>query len=132
MTEIRTVLQRVAPRKHSTYTHFQKDRNCEVCLRTKITRALCRQRNGEAVPRSHKFGDSITADHKVLSEEGGSRNNHRYSVVVQEWTTQWIQSYPCFNENFSGGPKEFTKSFSSRRKSRKLFFRQFIGIWQIL
>ena len=25
--------------KHSLYTHFPKDRNCEICERTKITRA---------------------------------------------------------------------------------------------
>ena len=54
--------------KHSVYTHFPKDRNCEICKRTKITRATCRRRNGEAVPRAEKFGDLITADHKVLSE----------------------------------------------------------------
>ena len=37
--------------KHNVYTHFPKDRNCEICKRTKITRAPCRRRNGEAVPR---------------------------------------------------------------------------------
>ena len=26
-------------RKHSINTHFPKDRNCDVCLRTKMTRA---------------------------------------------------------------------------------------------
>ena len=25
--------------KHSVYTHFPKDQNCEICKRTKITRA---------------------------------------------------------------------------------------------
>ena len=25
--------------EHSVYTHFPKDRNCEICQRTKITRA---------------------------------------------------------------------------------------------
>ena len=54
--------------KHSVYTHFRKDRNCEICIRTKITRARCRRRNGGAVPRAEKFGDLITADHKVLSD----------------------------------------------------------------
>ena len=54
--------------KHSVYTHFHKDRNCEICKRTKITRAPCRRRNGEAVPRAVNFGDLITADHKVLSD----------------------------------------------------------------
>ena len=81
--------------KHSVYTHFPKDRNCEICRRTKITRAPCRRRNGGAVPRAENFGDLMTADHKVLSEESESRNNHRYAVVVQDSTTQWNQTYPC-------------------------------------
>ena len=63
--------------KHSVYTHFPKDRNCEICQRTKITIAPCRRRNGGAVPRAENFGDLITADHKVLSEGCESRNNHR-------------------------------------------------------
>ena len=79
---------------HSVYTHFPKDRNYEICKRTKITRAPCRRRNGEAVPRADKFGDLITADHKVLSDNCESRNNHRYAVVVQDLATQWIQAYP--------------------------------------
>ena len=54
--------------KHSVYTHFPKDRNCEICKRTKITRAPCRRRNGGAVPRAENFGDLITGYHKVLSE----------------------------------------------------------------
>ena len=69
--------------KHSVYTHFPKDRNCEICQRTKITRAPCRRRNGEAVPRA-EIGFLITADLKVLSDNCESRNNHRYAVVVQD------------------------------------------------
>ena len=41
--------------KHGYETHFSKDRNCETCQRTKITRAPCRRRNGGAVPRAEKF-----------------------------------------------------------------------------
>ena len=81
--------------KHSVKTHFPKDRNCEICQRTKITRAPCRRLIGGAVPRAEKFGDLITADHKVLSDNCESRNNHRYAVVVLDLATQWIQSYPC-------------------------------------
>ena len=81
--------------KHNVHTHFPKDRNCEIRKRTKITRAPCRRRNGEAVPRAVNFGDLITADHKVLSDNCESRNNHRYAVVVQDLATQWIQAYPC-------------------------------------
>ena len=40
-------------------------------------------------------GDLKTADHKVLSDNCESRNNHRYAVVVQDLATQWIQAYPC-------------------------------------
>ena len=73
--------------KHNVHTHFPKDRNCEICKRTKITRAPCRRRNGEAVPRAVNFGDLTTADHKVLSDNCESRNNHRYAVVVQALST---------------------------------------------
>ena len=38
----------------------QKTENCEVCLRTKMTRAPCRRRTGEAVPRAETFCDLIT------------------------------------------------------------------------
>ena len=74
--------------KHSVYTHFPKDRTCEICQRTKITRAPSRR-------RAEIFGDLITADHKVLSEGCDCRNNHGNAVVVQDLVTQWIQSYPC-------------------------------------
>ena len=67
---------------HNIHTHFPKDRNCETCQRTKITRAPCRRRIGRVVLRAEIFGDLITADHKVLSEGCESRNNHRYAVVV--------------------------------------------------
>ena len=108
--------------KHNVYTHFPKDRNCEICKRTKITRAPCRRRNGEAVLRAVNFGDLITADHKVLSDNCESRNNHRYAVVVQDLATQWIQAYPCKNktsqetqrslQNVPGTPKGSQRSFT--------------------
>ena len=62
--------------KHSVYTHFPNDQNCQICQRTKITRAPCRRRIGGAVLRAENFGDLITADLKVLSDNCESRNNH--------------------------------------------------------
>ena len=47
--------------KHSVCTHFPKDRNCEICQRTKITRAPRRRRRGGAVPRAENFGDLINS-----------------------------------------------------------------------
>ena len=48
--------------KHNVFSLFPKDRNCEIFKRTKITRAPCRRRNGEAVPRAANFGDLITVE----------------------------------------------------------------------
>ena len=60
----------------------------------------------EDVPRAEHFGDLITADHQILSEEGESRTNHRFAVVVQDLATQWLQSYPCKTKNFPEDPEE--------------------------
>ena len=104
-----TTKRRADLEKHSVHTHFPQDRNCEICQRTKITRAPCRRRNGEAAPRAENFGDFITAGHKVLSDNCESRNNHWSAVVVQDLATQWIQAYPCKNKNFTRNPEKLAK-----------------------
>ena len=88
--------------KHSIFSHFPKDRNCDICSRPKIARASCRRRTwysraqsgnilmSEAVAdhkllsviRNNQYAD--LADHKVLIEGCESRNNHRYAAVEQE------------------------------------------------
>ena len=107
--------------KHSVYTHFPKNRNCEICKRTKITRAPCRRRNGEAVPRAVNFGDLITADHKVLSDNCESRNNHRYAVVVQDLATQWIQAYPCKTKTSQEKQRSLQKFLEPDRKPKVIY-----------
>ena len=107
--------------KHSVYNHFLKDRNCEICQRTKITRAPCRRRNGGAVPRAQKFGDLITADHKVLSDNCESRNNHRYAVMVQDLATQWIQAYPCKTKTSQETQRSLQKFLESDRKPKVIY-----------
>ena len=107
--------------KHSVDTHFPKDRNCEICKRTKITRGPCRRRNGEAVPRAANFGDLITADHKVLSDNCESRNNHRYAVVVQDLATQWIQAYLCKNKTSQETQRSLQKFLEPERKPKVIY-----------
>ena len=104
--------------RHSVYTHFPKDPNCDICLRTKITRASCRKRTGTVVPRAENVGDLVTADRKILSEESKSRNNHRYAVVVQDVATQWIHSYPCKTKNFSGNGEELAKVLGADEETK--------------
>ena len=85
-----------------------------ISLKTEIARSVnrtktCRRRNGGAVLPAENFGDLITADHKVLSENCESRNNHRYAVVVQDLATQWIQSYPCKTKTSQGTQRKLAK-----------------------
>ena len=120
--EIQNILRQWQRNQGSTllFTHFPKDRDCDVCLRTKISRAPCRRRAGEALPRAEKFGDLTTADHKVLNIEGcESRDNHRHAVVVQDLATQWIQSCPCKTNSSCETEKSLSNSWS-RRTDRKL------------
>ena len=104
--------------KHSVFTHFPKDRNCEICKRTKITRAPCRRRNGEAVPRAVNFGDLITADHKVLSDKlriskqspilnrgAGSCHSMDPGIAVQ-------------NQNFTRNPEKLAKVPRTREETK--------------
>ena len=116
-----TIKRREDLGKHNVHTHFPQDRNCEICQRTKITRAPCRRRIGGAVPRAENFGDLITADHKVLSDKCESRNNHRYAVVVQDLATQWIQSYPCKTKTSQETQRSLQK-FLEPERNRKVIY----------
>ena len=107
--------------EHSVYTHFPKDRNCEICKRTKITRAPCRRRNGEAVPRAANFGDLITGDRKVLSDNCESRNNHRYAVVVQDLVTQGFQAYPCKTKTSQESQRSLQKFLEPERNPKVIY-----------
>ena len=96
--------------KHNVHIYFLKRPKLRDLPEDKITMAPCRRRNGEAVLRVVNFGDLITADHKVLSDNCESRNNHRYAVVIQDLATQWIQAYPCKNK-LHKKPGEACKKF---------------------
>ena len=88
---------------------------------TRSTRAPCRRRNDGDVPRAENVGDLITADHKVLSEGCGSRNNHRYAVVVQDLATQWIQSYPCKTKTYQEAQRSLQKFLKPNRKPKVIY-----------
>ena len=99
--------------KHNVHTHFPKDRNCEICQRTKITRAPRRGRNGGAVPRAENFGDLITAYHKVLSENV----NLETIIDMQSWCRIWLP-------NGSRRIRAKTKLLRKRRRACKSSWSQ--------
>ena len=76
---------------------------------------------GGAVPRAENFGDLITADHKVLSDNCESRNNHRYAVVVQDLATQRIQSYPCKTKTSQETQRSLPKFLELDRKPKVIY-----------
>ena len=64
------------------------------------------------------FGDLITAEHKVLSDNCESRNNHRYAVVVQDLAIQWIQAYPCKKQNSTRNLEKLAKVPGTREETK--------------
>ena len=79
------------------FAHCPKDSNCEVCEKTKTTRARFRiksQKRVDGIAPSTKFGDLVTADHKIRNVEKESRCGHKDALIVQDDFTNWIQSYP--------------------------------------
>ena len=103
------------------FSHFPRDRNCEICQRTKITRAPRRRRNSGAVPRAENLGHLMTANHMVLSENCESRNNHRHAIVVQDLATQWIHSYPCKTKTSQETQRSLRKFLEPERKPKVIY-----------
>ena len=64
---------------------------------------------------------TITADHKVLSDNCESRNNHRYAVVAQDLATQWIQAYPCKTKTSQETPRSLQKFLEPDRKPKVIY-----------
>ena len=62
-----------------------------------------------------------SADHKILSEESASRNNHRYAVVVQHLATLWLQSYPCKTKTSQETEKSLMKFLEPTRKPKVIY-----------
>ena len=118
--------------KHSAFTHFPKDLNCEICLKTKTRRASCRRRANAVMPREENFGGLVTADHKVLSDESESRNNHRCAVVVQDLATQGLQSHTCKSKTSQETQKSLMKFLEPMRKPRSHLHGQLHEILQVL
>ena len=101
------------------FTHFPKDRNCEVCRGTKITRAPCSKRSGISIPRAEKFGDLITADHKVRSEKHEFRKQSQVRGDRARFCHSMVAGVSVQNKNFTGNRKEFFQTFLIRQPVQK-------------
>ena len=107
--------------KHSIHTHFPKDPNCDICLKTKTTRASCRRRAGTVVPRAENVGDLITADHKFSVK----KVNLVTIIDMPSWYKQDLATHGSIRihakQKLLRKHKGACKSSWSRRGSQKSF-----------
>ena len=66
-----------------------------------------------------------------LNEDGESRNNHQYAVVVQDLATQCIQYCPCKTKTSQEIEKSLKKVLGADVETESQLYRQFIGVWPI-
>ena len=105
--------------------------SCEICQRT-VSQGPVQKTNGAAVPRAENVGDLTTADHKVLSDNCESRNNHRYAVVVQDLANSMYPSISVQNKNFTRNPEKLAKVLWADQETKSHLHWQFLGMWQSL
>ena len=63
----------------------------------------------------------ITADHQVLNEGGDSRNNHRYSVMVRDLATEWVQSGSCKTKTSQETERSLRKFLEPPEKPKVIY-----------
>ena len=114
-----TIKRRENLGKHSVYIHFPKDRKCQMCQRTKITRGPCRRSNGGAVLRAEfcRFDNSrsegpkrqlrVSKQSPICSRGAGLGHPMDPSVSVQKE----IHRKPREACNSSWSPAGSLKSF---------------------
>ena len=86
----------------------------------KLQRAACRRNSQSHTLRAPKFGGEIIAtDHQILSEEGESRNDQRYAIVVQDFATllNAFKVTHAKNTNFTRNDEKSTEVSRSWRKT---------------
>ena len=102
----------------NVHSHFRKDRNCEICKRTKITRAPCRIRKGEAVPRVVNFCDLITADYKVLSDELRISKQSPICSRGAGFSHSMDPGVSVQKQNFTRNPAQLAKVLGAREEAK--------------
>ena len=118
--------------KHSIYTYFPKDKDCDICKRTKITRAPFRKRTGTVVPRAEKFGDLITADQKTSQWRMWTSKQSSIRCRGTRLGNSVDPILSVQNKNSSGNGKGLTKVLGADEETKTHLHRQLPRIWQSL
>ena len=94
----------------------------ETQKRNHSVHARFRKNQKSSILRTEKYGDLITAEHKVLNEGRESRNNHRYAAVVQVLATQWN---PRQTKTLQETEKNLRKLTENVSEAKSYSYRQF-------
>ena len=103
------------------FPHFPKDPHCEVCLRTRMTRAPCRRRTGEALPRAEKFGWLDNGWSQSPQWGGSIKEQSPVRCRGSRSCHQWIQSYPCKTKTSQKTEKSLRKFLEPSHKPKVIY-----------
>ena len=105
-------------------THRIKNKYCPTCVRAKLhakpARAKGQNHNPDEAPKA--FGDQVTADHIIVSEEDKGRAGERAAIAVIDRATRWFGAYPVADKSADeafrclshfAGPRDVVQSFYS-------------------
>ena len=103
--------------KHNVRTHFPRDRNCEICKRTKIRRAPCRRRNGDALPRLNPKHSAKHAYRTGTSASSTARAVTSYEMIRQKTrSTSNPLLISSLSRTFTSGKADHTVTDTERKK----------------
>ena len=111
--------RKVVPGKHSIYTHFPKNRNCDICQKTKITRAPWWRRTGEAVPRAA----NLVIDNSRSQSSQWRLWISKQSTICSRGARLGYPMDPVVsvqNKNFTGNPERSLQKFLEPTRKPKV------------
>ena len=127
-------LSQACQRRKAQFLHSCSQRP-EMCGRTKATRAPGKSNLDDRADRiliADRYGDRITADHKALNDEQGSRLHHKYAVVVQEFCDALDSKISMQDHISSEDPETSSNNLTPRRKPKIPLYWRFSGVYECL
>ena len=117
--------------KHSVYTHFPKDPNCDICLKTK---------NKGSLPKTYWYSRAQSGTFWWLDYCGSQSSQWRLWISKQSSICNRGAGlgHPMDpvasvqNKNFTRNPEKLAKVPGTREETKSHLHWQFLGIWQSL
>ena len=115
-----------------TNRHLQKKKIIPMCRRIDQTRGTRHTSSFTPSTTSHgstKFGEVITADHKVFSEDNEPILQHRCAVVMLDFSFYWTKRNPTRNGSADDTKKMCATILAALETTRINLHRKFSKFW---